>query len=387
MTSTASPQATGTTANLRDPYIDLLRALSLCIVVLWHWAFTIIVWTPKGPEPTSPLQFAYGLSPLTWLFQVLPLFFFVGGYAHLRVWDKVRANGGGYGIFVLGRARRLVLPTASLITVWLAIYVVVNATWGTPWMFRAVILILSPLWFIGAYLLLVLIAPVMIWLHRRWGVAALVLVGALACAVDIGRFHFGVEWLGYAQLLVVFAFCHQLGFFFDTLAVMPRRVNWAIMLSGLFGLLLLTVDGGYPASMVGVATDKFSNMGPPTFAIIMLTLFQAGAAMLLQPRALRWLKRPRAGVFNAMLNRVSLPLFLFHTTAMSLFILVVVWGLGYVPPSSPTLSWWLQRPLWIAGALVMMVPVLWVFSRKTLWYAFDSMRLLRKDAHQYESSF
>ena len=88
-----------------------------------------------------------------------------------------------------------------------------------------------------------------------------------------------------------------------------------------------------------------------------------------------------------MLNRVSLPLFLFHTTAMSLFILVVVWGLGYVPPSSPTLSWWLQRPLWIAGALVMMVPVLWVFSRKTLWYAFDSMRLLRKDAHQYESSF
>jgi len=387
MTAVASTEAGGATRNLRDPYIDFLRALSLVVVVLWHWAFTLIEWTPDGPQPTSPLQYLYSLSPLTWLLQVLPLFFFVGGYAHLKVWDKVRANGGGYGVFVAGRVRRLLLPTLALIAVWSGILVVVQSLWDVPWMLRAVILILSPLWFVGAYLLLVLIAPLMIALHRRYGVAALVSVGALACLIDVTRFRFGLEWVGYAQLLIVFAFCHQLGFFFDTLAAMPRRVNWAITLAGLSGLMALIIYGVYPASMVGVATDRFSNMGPPTFIIIMLTLFQAGVAMLLRPYALRWLARPRVGVVNAMLNRVSMPLFLFHTTAMSLFILVVVWGFHYVPPTTPTLTWWLQRPLWIAGALLMMVPVLWVFSRKTLWYAFDSIKLLRRDAHQYESSF
>ena len=386
MTATA-PAETGTEPNRRDPYVDMLRALSLCVVVLWHWGFTIIAWTSHGPEPTSPLQWTYGLWPLTWLFQVLPLFFYVGGYAHLRVWDKVRANGGGYGVFVAGRVRRLAIPTGALIAVWLGIFEVVKFFWNPDWMWRSVILILSPLWFIGVYLLLVLIAPVMINLHRRWGVAVLVSLGGIACLIDVGRFHLGIDWLGWVNFIFVFAFCHQLGFFFDDLVALPRHVAWSLTLGGLFGLAGLILSGVYPASMVGVNTDKISNMGPPNFTIIMLVLFQAGVAELFRPYALEWLKRPRVGIFNALLNRVSLPLFLFHTTAMALVILIVVIILRYRPPSEPTLLWWAERPLWVGAALLMMVPVLWVFSRKDLWYAFDSIKLLRKDAHQNESSF
>lgn len=387
MTAAAPANPSTQTTNTRDPYVDLLRALSLCIVVLWHWGFTIIQWTPNGPEPTSPLQFTYGLWPLTWLFQVLPLFFYVGGYAHLRVWDKVRSNGGGYGVFVAGRVRRLLLPTLSLIGVWLIIFEVVKLIWDPPWMWRSVILILSPLWFIAVYLVLVLIAPIMIELHRKWGIAVLVTLGGIASLIDIFRFHLGVDWAGWLNFLFVFAFCHQLGFFFDDLVALPRHVDWALMLGGLFGLASLVLSGVYPASMVGVNTDKISNMGPPTFVIVMLVLFQAGVAELLRPAALRWLAKPRVAIFNAMLNRVSLPLFLFHTTAMALLILIVAIGFGYRPPDTPTLLWWLERPLWVIGGLIMMIPVLWVFSRKTLWYAFDSMKLLRKDAHQSESSF
>ena len=387
MTATADATASTATSNRRDPYVDLLRALSLCVVVLWHWGFTIIQWTPEGPKPTSPLQFTYGLWPLTWLLQVLPLFFFVGGYAHLRVWDKVRANGGGYGVFVAGRVRRLLLPTLALVALWLVVFEVARFIWDPPWMWRAVILILSPLWFIVVYLGLVLIAPMMLALHRRWGVAVLVVLGGIAWLVDVARFEHGVDWIGWTQFFFVFAFCHQLGFFFDDLAKAPRHVDWALMLGGLFGLMALIFSGVYPASMVGVNTDKISNMGPPTFTIVMLVLFQAGVAELIRPAAVRWLKRPRVGVFNALLNRVSLPLFLFHTTAMALLIVIVVIVFGYRPPDEPTLVWWLERPFWVMGGLLMMVPVLWVFSRRTLWYAFDSIKLLRKDAHQNESSF
>jgi len=28
----------------RDRYVDWLRALSLVVVVIWHWAFTIVDW-------------------------------------------------------------------------------------------------------------------------------------------------------------------------------------------------------------------------------------------------------------------------------------------------------------------------------------------------------
>lgn len=38
----------------RDPFIDLVRAAALVVVCIWHWAFTVLVWGPTGPSPTSP---------------------------------------------------------------------------------------------------------------------------------------------------------------------------------------------------------------------------------------------------------------------------------------------------------------------------------------------
>ncbi|MGV9292881.1 hypothetical protein [Amycolatopsis sp. NPDC003676] len=59
----------------REPYLDFLRAVSLVVVVLWHWAFTIPHWTPTGPQPTNLLAYFRGLWVLTWF---LPVFFYVG---------------------------------------------------------------------------------------------------------------------------------------------------------------------------------------------------------------------------------------------------------------------------------------------------------------------
>ncbi|MCE7885737.1 MAG: hypothetical protein DYH08_18090, partial [Actinobacteria bacterium ATB1] len=53
----------------RDPYVDLIRAFSLLVVVIWHWLFTILNFTSSGPRATSPLQWTYALWPLTWVLQ------------------------------------------------------------------------------------------------------------------------------------------------------------------------------------------------------------------------------------------------------------------------------------------------------------------------------
>jgi hypothetical protein len=44
--------------------------------------FTIIVWEDDGPHASNPIGFTTGLWVLTWAFQVMPLFFYVGGYGH-----------------------------------------------------------------------------------------------------------------------------------------------------------------------------------------------------------------------------------------------------------------------------------------------------------------
>jgi hypothetical protein len=96
----------------RDEFIDLCRAFSLLVVVLWHWVFTIVVWRASGPSADSPLGFTRNLWILTWVLQVMPVFFFVGGYAHMRLWLKLRGSAAG---FVLGRMRRLLVPSLALL--------------------------------------------------------------------------------------------------------------------------------------------------------------------------------------------------------------------------------------------------------------------------------
>ena len=77
----------------RNVYVDFLRAFSLLVVVAWHWVFTIIVWQDDGPHATNPIGFTEGLFFATWLLQVMPLFFYVGGYGHLKAWARRERTG------------------------------------------------------------------------------------------------------------------------------------------------------------------------------------------------------------------------------------------------------------------------------------------------------
>src|SRR5215207_7413322 len=104
------PFMAATPAQARDPYVDFLRALSLIVVVMWHWAFTILDWRADGPHATSPLGFTRGLWLATWLFQVMPLFFFIGGYVHLKSWQRAQERGVKMHAFVLRRIRQLLIP-------------------------------------------------------------------------------------------------------------------------------------------------------------------------------------------------------------------------------------------------------------------------------------
>jgi hypothetical protein len=370
----------------RDPYVDILRAFSLTVVVVWHWAFTIITWTPTGPLATSPLEFTYDLWPITWLGQVMPLFFFVGGWAHRNAWGRVREAGGGYGTFVVGRARRLLIPTGTLLALWGVVYVIVRLAADPEWLSRAVLLVISPLWFLAVYLVLVAVAPIMLGLHRRAPVTTIVVLGVGILALDAMRFANGVDWTGPLQFVVVWTFCHQLGFFYGTFVGLGRDVATAMLIGGLLALIALIETGVYPRSMVGVPGDNISNMGPPTACMAALLVFQVGGALLMRDTVLGWLRNTRFAIFTDLMNRIAMPLFLFHTTALALF-LGVLYALGWTPPPEPDGQWWLVRPLFLIGPLICMIPVLWVFSRRTLDEAFESLDAFRKDVPLSESRF
>jgi len=350
----------------RNAYVDWLRAMSLIVVVIWHWAFTVLYWSPEGPRATSPLGFFDGLWLLTWLFQVMPLFFYVGGYVHLKSWERAQANGVRLGPFVWRRIRQLAVPGLALLVGWIVLGSIVS--WYLEWdgVFPIVRLVVSPLWFLAVYLMLIALLPAALWLHKRFGSLVLIWLGGLAMVVDVLRFNYHQESLGWLNMVLVWALAHQAGFFYQSVVDLPRRQDWALLWGGLFGLCGLVFSGLYPGSMVGVPGEKFSNMAPPTFAIVALLILQIGVVELLRPTMERLLPRPRWRSFNETINRFALPLFLFHTTGMAIALFLLWLADLYVPEQTANvnLAWLLSRPLALLGPLLCTMPVIWLFGRR-----------------------
>jgi peptidoglycan/LPS O-acetylase OafA/YrhL len=349
----------------RNAYVDWLRAISLLVVVVWHWAFTILYWRPDGPHATSPLGFTKGFWLITWLFQVMPLFFYIGGYVHLRSWERARQRNVRLGPFVTRRLRQLAVPAGLLLVTWLALGAAAQAYFGWSWMGRAVELVVSPLWFLAVYLMLIALLPVALRLHNRYGQLVLIWLAGAAMCVDVLRFRYDMAEVAWLNMVLVWGLAHQAGFFYQGIVAAPRRTDWALLWAGLFGLVGLVFSGLYPGSMVGVPGEKFSNMAPPTFVIVSLLLFQIGVVELLRPTMERLLARPRWQVANQTINRFALPLFLFHTTGMaiSLFVFYVLdW---YKPAERPSVTpmYWATRPLALVGPLLCTLPVIWLFGR------------------------
>lgn len=68
----------------RERHVDLLRAPAITAVVLGHWLVITVTYDDQGGlggfSALEELTWAH--TPLTWMFQVMPLFFVVGGFAN-----------------------------------------------------------------------------------------------------------------------------------------------------------------------------------------------------------------------------------------------------------------------------------------------------------------
>ncbi len=348
----------------RDGYLDALRGGSLVVVVLWHWGLTMLVWRGGAPHATSPLAYTPGLWIFTWVLQVMPLFFFVGGAVHLASWRRARDRGEPLGGFVRRRLGQLAVPGLAVVLLWVVIAAGLASRYGASQALGAAKLVLSPLWFLAAYLLLVALLPVALWLHERLGVRGLLLLAGLAAATDLARVGMELRYAGWLNLVFVWGLAHQAGLHWEQLITASRLVAVGCAVGGLVGLTALVAVAGYPGSMVGVPGDRWSNMAPPTLAIVGLLAVQAGLVALLRPAAERLLSRPRWQAGVRALSRYALGLFLLHTTGMAAYRsgLWVASG-GGLDVTPPDLAWWLWRPVHVAGALLFTVPLVAGFVR------------------------
>jgi hypothetical protein len=351
-------------------HLDFLRALAIVAVVLGHWFLMTVARLPDGGlTGYNALPLLEDFWWLTWLFQVMPLFFFVGGAGNGISWGRRRDDG--VAAWLLGRSGRLFPPVTLLLGAMLLGVVV--AQWlavDERFLAEAVGVIILPLWFLVVYIAVIVLTPVMCWLHRRCGAGVLGVMIAAVALLDIPRVALGVEAWGYANYAFGWLVIYQAGIVWGEIAggdssKIRIRVHPAVLFLGSLAMLvLLTVVGPYPVPMVAVPQTTINNPSPPTLAFLALAGVQVGFAAWVAGPVDRWLTRSRfAWRATIAVNAVVMTLFLWHMVAAFLAALVMV-GVGWLPDSDVgTSGWWLGRLPWMAAIAVVMAGLLVTVGR------------------------
>jgi hypothetical protein len=377
----SSSRPTTRAGSRRDPAIDLVRFACLVVVVVLHSLMSAAVLGPDGSVvPTVALSHTTGFAAASWLFQIMPLFFVIGGCAGIISWRRIRAEGGSWGDYLRARLRRLVVPVTVLIG-FTGLGLSMASGLGAPseLVTEASHRIGQPLWFLAVYVGLTALVPLGVHFHERAPRRSLAVLTAAVIVVDGLVAVTGVHGLGYVNFVLVWPLVQQLGFFYaDALDRPVRRLHvWLGLATALSLLVGLVAAGVYSPNML-------VNLNPPTGALVLLGVVQICGLRLVHRRLTAMLTGaggsvaetgpeigpgaeavPAVRILRAQFwrrliawgNRFGMQVYLWHMSV----VIVLIGGLGwlaqavsgvphlaeFVLPAVGSGWWWASRPIWL----------------------------------------
>ena len=322
----------------RDRVLDAIKALALLVVIAGH----SLAWhIPPDGTPVNVLEQAHYLVPLTWIFQVLPLFFAAGAVS-----NAASLTRHGRAQYLQSRGSRLLAPVVVYATFWTVILYPLHAVGVGRFLAQL-------LWFAGVYLLVAAAAVVTVRWTSRPGLTLGVWL-LLIMAIDLLRFTdlAGFAWL---NMLLVWGWLHQVGYYLPTLR--DRRTAIPAGLALIAIAVLVAISGPFSVSLISVnGISGFSNLAPPS---VVLALFGSGQILLvagLWPRLQRWFSNDSIWTVVAVIGARGMGMYLWHIPLVG-----VAAGsamlLGFAAPAL-SLTWWAVHLMVVA----LVIPLAWLLA-------------------------
>ena len=353
------------TPESRNRYVDFLRAVSICAVVFGHWLMAAPFVSEGSINITSMLEHQQWTRWMTWVFQVMPVFFLVGGFSNGISWQSAIRKQQSYAGWLQVRLQRLIGPVLPLIVMW--IILAAGAQWFglRPEMVKvASQMALIPIWFLAVYVMVVVLVPYTYRAWERFGFKSFWVLVFAAVIDDLLFFAADLRALGWLNYAFVWLAVHQLGYAWRDgyLAGAHQGLTW--VLGGTVILACLITIGPYPVSMVSVPGQEISNTLPPKIAMLALGIVQCGLLLSIESPMRRWLAGTNPWAAVVLINGMIMTVFLWHLTASTLSIggalLLNDIGLQETPG---TALWWAIRPVWIGVYLLALLPFALGFGR------------------------
>ncbi|MBP2365850.1 acyltransferase family protein [Pseudonocardia parietis] len=345
----------------RDAGIDLVRAVCVSVVVMLHALMVGVTVDRTGPVFENAAENATWFVPLTWVAQVMPVFFVIGGFAGLHAYRRLREGGGTAVDFVTRRLHRLVLPAMlSIATVGVLLAILTISGVPADLVQIAGFRYSQPLWFLGVFLLCQSLLPTLVAAHERAPFLTILGIVALAVVVDGIRGVSGIEAVGLLNLAFVWLALQQLGFFLaeGRIDALRRRTR------GLAGLTAVAILASTFAAGI-FSPDLLVNLNPATTALLLVGVAQTAVLSLLRRPITNLSRHPWATAFTAFVTARTMTIYLWHmpvllTMAGVCALLAMNDVLALPEPSG--VAWWLTRPLWVVVALGLTAGTAWAFA-------------------------
>ncbi|NIO40927.1 MAG: acyltransferase family protein [Burkholderiales bacterium] len=362
--SSAARAAAQTPAS-RNRYVDFLRALSILVVISGHWLVAAPYVVDGEITLNSMLAYQEWTQILSWLLQVMPVFFFVGGYSNSVSWQAARRDHKPYAEWLIGRLQRLAAPVLPLLVVWALLGIGLHLAEVRPGIVTVGSrMSLIPIWFLAVYIGVTVITPLSFAAWRRFGMVSFWLLAVLAALNDVLFFIYDLRITNWFNYAFVWLAVHQLGYAWrdGRLSTDWKALLWSV--SALAFLIVLVTLGPYPFSMVSVPGTEVSNSSPPKLAMLLLGLVQIGLLLSLETPGRRWLQRPWPWTATVLVNSMIMTIYLWHRTASVIVIGVAIQfgnvGLTLEPGSG---VWWLARVPWLAAYFIALTAFALVLGR------------------------
>ncbi len=365
--STVAPHEMQRDLSRRDLTLDLARVVCVLFVVVVH---ILMVGIGPGPDgaliATRPAEAEPWFDAATWVGQIMPLFFVVGGFAAATGWRSWTAKGGDAVGFIRTRTLRLAQPALPLFVFFAVVLVAVTPAGIAPGLVEsAAVGAGSPLWFLAAYLLCQAGVPLLTRLHERAPRMTIAALFAGVVLVDVARFTTGVTEIGLLNLLFVWPLIQQFGFWYADGWFDRRSPVTLLAIAAACYLLLwpLTGWGPYSPSMLG-------GLNPPTLPLVALGLGQACLLRLAKPVLSRLMELRAMQAFVFLLGSRLMTVYLWHLPVILAVTGVTLLIPGAAPaPSSP--AWWWTRPLVFVVVLAAVLALSLLVAR---WEALGDLR-------------
>jgi hypothetical protein len=354
--STAAALAAATPLD-RNRAVDFYRAAAMGIVAVGHWLGMVVVIQGGELDGGNLLDWAPQFGWATWVGQVMPLFFFVGGFASATSLRSAERAGVRSADWVATRLRRMLAPAATLALVWVIALGAGAALGGFGIVSMGAIAAAIPLWFLANYTIDTALAPFTFrWFRER----PLVLVGGLTTLFALGeaarfaevpllpQLNWVIGWLGFQ----VAGFAWQDG-------RLPTGRRLAALAATCWALAIAAVTiGPWPAVMLHHGGLDHSPTHPPSTSLMLFGLAYSFTAAAFAPAITRWLEHSaRAWRATVAANAVAMSVYLWHMTA-AVLVAAVVYLVGLVPTAAPgSGAWWSTKPWFLVLNVVVLIPI------------------------------